>query len=238
MTEHTLSTKTIEWSSRQLHTWKLEPSVIKQDTVAVILHGAGTADSSRSFGLAHAFADEGIPVIALDFVGHGKTGGDIADLSLHKRTQQALAAINHWTTSDQKLILCGFSMSGHTVLRLTELLQKRTRAISLLCPAAYAKSAEETAFTEEFSTLIRRPESWRDSFALENAQKFDGRAHIMIGANDQIIPWGVIEALLQSLRESSKEVRLEIVTGVEHKLAQWLSEQPERCRSIVQYLMA
>lgn len=237
MKSHSLSAETIKWTDEQLHTWKLESSKDKYEYIAVILHGAGTADSSRALGLAHAFADEGVSVISLDFIGHGKTGGDIKKLSLHKRTQQAMAAIQHWTSPGQKLILCGFSMSGHTVLRLTELLGSRVNAISLLCPAVYSKDAEEVAFTEEFTAILRRPGSWQDSPALNNARSFKGRAHVMIGASDPVIPWGVIEELLKSLRENADEIRLEVVTGVEHKLAVWLSSQPDRSKYIVRYLV-
>jgi pimeloyl-ACP methyl ester carboxylesterase len=153
--------------------------------VAVILHGAGQSDSTRHQRLAEHFIDKGVSIISLDFVGHGKTGGNVGDNNLAKRTLHALAVIKHWTDETTPLILCGFSMSGHTTLRLSALLGTRVKSLGLFCPAVYAAEAEEIHFGQPFTAIIRRPESWRSSLALQDAYDFRGRAAIIVGTEDE-----------------------------------------------------
>lgn len=222
-------------NDKTFHSWRLSTGTAGK-TVAVLLHGAGTSDSTRAVSLAEDFAAAGIPVVSLDFFGHGKTGGELAQTSLTERINQAETAITFWTKPDDTLIICGFSMSGHVVLRLTESLGDRVQSIGLFCPAVYAKEAEDVPFGPAFSEIIRRPHSWQNSLALEVAAKFKGRALIFISADDEVIPWPVVAEIASRLRISASDVRLQLVRGARHQLMQWLASQPEHRKSIVNYL--
>jgi len=203
---------------------------------AVFLHGAGQSNSERFAGLTSFFAERGVSVVALDFIGHGKTGGEMSDNSLALRTKHALAAIDHWTAANAPLILCGSSMSGHTALRVASLLSERVKSLWLLQPAVYAKEAEDTKFTTEFTEILRRPESWKTSHALQDAARFTGKALVTIGSEDKVIPWGVIEALMDNLGTSSSQTRLEVFDGVGHELPTWLPQHPDTCQDLFDYL--
>lgn len=235
----TKHTTTLNWNDHQVYTWQLQPKKpLANAPTIVMMHGAGTADSTRAEGMANVFADMGLTVISLDFVGHGQTGGSFADVTLKRRTELAEAVIAHWASDTNRLILCGFSMSGHTVLRLTERLGERVHAISVMAPGIYAKAAEDVPFTTAFSEIIRVSNSWQDSLALEDARRFSGKVHIVMSNHDQVIPWGVPEHLLKAFREKASEVRFEVLAEPDHKIAVWLSQQPERCQEMMRYLLS
>lgn len=220
-----------------LHSSILKSTQPRSDNLtAVILHGAGESSSQRHEEMAKVFAEQGISVITLDFIGHGKTGGSLFDGNLVLRAQHAKAAIEHWTDADTPLILCGFSMSGHTVLRLLPHLEARVKSIGLFCPATYAAEAEEVHFGPEFTKILRANGSWRSSLGLQNAEQFKGRAAVVIGSEDVVIPWETVVEIIKALKTNASEVRLEVLGGVTHQLAAWLTGNGAFSKQIVQYL--
>lgn len=212
------------------------PHPRSDNLTVVILHGAGESSSQRHEGMAKVFAEQGISVITLDFIGHGKTGGNLSEGSLMLRTEHAKAAIEHWTDADTPLILCGFSMGGHTTLRLLPHLETRVKSIGLFCPATYAAEAEEVHFGLEFTKILRTKDSWRSSLGIENAEQFKGRAAVVIGSEDVVIPWEVVSGITRALKTNASEVRLEVLGGVSHQLATWLAGQGTFSKQIMQYL--
>jgi len=205
---------------------------------AVLLHGAGQASSERFYGLAEQLSAAGIPVVLLDFLGHGKTGGNVYENRLDLRTAHALAAIAHWTKPDTPLIVCGSSMSGHTALRVAATLGARVRSLCLLQPAVYAAEAETVPFTDAFTKILHTHGSWQSSLAFADARNFKGKAAVLIGTEDTVIPWGVIESLMNNLKVSAQAVRIDILRGVGHELPTWLPKHPDVCKALIDYLVA
>jgi len=235
--KHISTSSSVTVDEIRLHSTFLHAAQPREDNLtAVILHGAGQSESSRHAMLAGLFADQGISVISLDFVGHGQTGGSLSDNSLALRVAHASAVIEHWTDEATPLILCGFSMSGHTVLRLSAGFGDRIKSLGLFCPATYTAEAENLLFGSDFTHAIRRPEAWRSSLGLLDARQYKGRVAIIVGAEDQVIPWEIIVAMVEALRHQANEVRLEILGGADHKLATWLAAHKAFARQIVRYL--
>lgn len=212
------------------------PQPRSDNLTAVILHGAGESSSQRHEEMAQVFAGQGISVVTLDFIGHGKTGGSLSDGSLTLRTGHAKAAIEHWTDANTPLIICGFSMGGHTVLSLLPHFGKHVKSIGLFCPATYAAEAEEVHFGSEFTKILRTNDSWRSSLGIRNAEQFKGRAAVVIGSEDTVIPWEVVTEITKALKTNAREVRLEILGGASHQLAVWLAGHKTFSKQIVQYL--
>jgi pimeloyl-ACP methyl ester carboxylesterase len=190
----------------------------------LLLHGAGKSNSDRYAELAKLFIEKGVAVLTLDFIGHGHTGGEVSSNSLALRTKHALATVDYWLENSVPLIVVGSSMSGHTALRVSSKLGDRVKTLGLLQPAVYAVDAEEVYFTPAFTKILHRPDSWKSSLALKDAANFEGRALIAIGTEDKVIPWGVIEALDEAIKQKSKASKLEVIEGVGHELATWLPE--------------
>ncbi|HSX06925.1 MAG TPA: alpha/beta fold hydrolase [Candidatus Saccharimonadia bacterium] len=215
-----------------------QATIPREDGLTVaIFHGAGQSTSERFVDIGQFFLAKGVSVVALDFIGHGKTGGNLHSNSLELRTKHALAAIDHWTDPKTPLILLGSSMGGHTALRVSELLGGRIEALCLLQPAVYASDAESVFFTEDFTAILRQPESWRSSYALENARTFTGRAYIAIGSMDTVIPWGVIEELIARFRQNASAFRLEIMHGAAHTLPEWIPSHSFHASQMVDFLL-
>ncbi|MGV9834285.1 alpha/beta hydrolase [Nocardia niigatensis] len=230
-----ISDHAIEWKRNTLYAWEMYPASgpVAQHCTAVLLHGAGRADSSRVHPLAEAFARRGVRSVGLDFVGHGRTGGSLLGSSLDDRLEQALAVVDSLAANDS-LIICGFSMSGHTTLRLT--CSANVLAIGLFCPAVYSAAAEPLPFGPQFSSAIRTENSWIDSPALKAATLFRGRAAICIGQKDDVIPWPVVEHITSSLRQNSSELRLDVLGLVGHQIGTWMADNPSAADSMAAYL--
>lgn len=198
----------------------------------VVMHGGGSGNKERNLPLAKDFAERGHPAVALDFSGHGESTGELLGLTLKRRRDQAAAVIGAAFDAERPLLLAGFSMSGQTVADLVDLYGGRVAAIVLCAPGIYAKDAWDVPFGAGFTGLIRRPESWRDSQALDTYARFAGRALLVVPEQDTVIPDGVTELLRTALatRADFDELRL---TGAGHQLGTWLAGHPQDRRHIV-----
>ena len=224
MTEWTLTPADSQRTG--IYGWSID-GFQRDGPAVVMLHGAGGASSDRLRPLAMPFLNIGSQVISFDFPGHGKSGQPSAARSLESRFAIAREVVLAKVPSRHALVLMGFSMSAHTTLRLTQLLGPKVAGIALMCPAVYSPAAEVVPFGAEFSAVIREEGSWRSSPAFEWASEFRGRALVMIGSEDAVIPWEVVEGLMRSLRLRASRTRLEVVRGADHQLALALGSRPD-----------
>ncbi len=192
----------------------------------VIMHGAGVGSKERSIPLARDFAAAGVSALAFDFSGHGKSSGELSELSLERRFRQALGVIEHFAPDGEPLVLVGFSMSGQTVADLAGSLGDRVAAIVLCAPAAYGPDAWTVPFDSGFTELIQRPDSWEHSEAFDVYGEFTGRAVLVVPEHDTVIPPEVTLRTEQALRKRSRFSRLD-VAGAEHWLGLWFAEHPD-----------
>jgi pimeloyl-ACP methyl ester carboxylesterase len=221
----------------KIYTWQLRATKPRADRLTlVILHGAGQSNRERFTAFARMFADKGVTVIGLDFLGHGKTGGELSGNSLSLRVRHALGIIAHWTEAMTPLVLCGSSMSGQTALRVAGRLGSQVKNLCLLQPAVYAAEAEDVPFGPDFTAILHQQGSWRSSLALKDAAGFAGNAYIAIGTDDAVIPWQVIEELTVALKTQSRLVRLEVFGGVGHELPTWIPRHSLPATQLVAFL--
>ncbi|MFE7075130.1 alpha/beta hydrolase [Streptomyces sp. NPDC057620] len=202
----------------------------------VVMHGAGNGDKERNLPLTEEFAVRGHPAVALDFSGHGRSTGELLDLSLERRRDQAAAVIDEVFGASRPLILVGFSMSGQTVADLVDLYGARVAGIMLCAPGIYAKAAWDVPFGAGFTSLIRQPESWRDSAATEAYARFGGRALLVVPEQDAVIPDGVTE-LIRTALSTRADLSVLRLTGADHKLGAWLAERPQDRANVVSALL-
>ncbi|MGK4581598.1 alpha/beta hydrolase [Kitasatospora sp. HPMI-4] len=203
---------------------------------AVLLHGAGTAELSRSLELMADFARRGVPALALDFSGHGASTGRLGELSLRRRYRQARALIDGHVPAGHRLVLVGFSMSGQTVADLLDAYGPRVAAIGLLAPAVYARAAWDVPFADGFTGIIRTPDSWKDSRALEVYRACTARAVLGVPGDDAVIPAEVTAALAEALSGGPGFTRI-LFEQAEHRLGHWLSRHPEDRRRLLDALL-
>lgn len=201
-----------------------------KDKNAVILHGAGTSEMTRFYPIAGELAKYGIGVILFDFSGHGQSSGKLSEQSLEKRRIQARAVIDKIVPKGE-LYLLGFSMGAQTLCDILPTYQDRVRAVLLGCPAIYSEKARNIDFgNNEFTSILRSKNSWKNSTAPGFLKSFSGYTVIAIGGQDEVIPQGVVNLLKIAAR---KPVYKEY-GGVTHQLVKWLSENPKELSKLVE----
>jgi len=207
-------------------------SLVRKDNV-VILHGAGASNRKRYYALARAITRRGYGVILFDFSGHGDSTGELRHLSLARRLLQARGVVDAIVPKESKLYLIGFSMSGQTICDLLPAYGERVQAILLGCPGIYTQSAQAMAFGGgEFTTKIRVADSWKDSVAFSELSDFEGKAVIVIGEHDQVIPGEVVT----SLKLAAKHPTYIEYPDVDHQLAVWLAAHSDEQEKLLDVL--
>jgi pimeloyl-ACP methyl ester carboxylesterase len=217
----------------QLSVYEVTPvTEIDRPYGVVIMHGAGTGNKRHNLSLAVDFATLGHHCVALDFSGHGESSGSLSELSLRRRRDQAAAVVGRTLPEELPLILVGFSMSGQTVADLVDLYGERVEVIVLCAPGIYGRKAWDVAFGSGFTELIRRPESWRDSTALDTYSRYAGRAVLVLPEDDAVIPHEVTELLTAALATKARFSMLWLV-GAGHRLGAWLADHPEHRQEVL-----
>lgn len=206
---------------------------------AVLLHGAGTSSKDRLLPLVWEFAGHGCRGIAFDFSGHGESTGKLAELSLRRRFEQAVAVIDAYAGADGPLALVGFSMSGQTVADLVRHYGDRVAALGLCAPAVYTAEAWELPFGDgngQFSEIIRQPDSWQAAPALEALRMYEGRAVLAVPGTDAVIPPAVTEAVQDALAARAQYTRFDL-PDAQHRLGMWFRDHSDDRREFVEAVL-
>ena len=156
------------------------PGSDPQAPVWVFLHGLG---SDRQGEKIQRFRDHlagrGPGSLALDFTGHGESGGDCRGLSLTRNLEDIGRAVSFLREEapDAPLILVGSSMGGIAALWYAALHPAAVRLVFALAPA-FLMAAR---FAASLSAAARR--DW----------SVDGFLPVSVGDRDLEIGWGIVE---------------------------------------------
>lgn len=192
----------------------------------LVLHGAGKSDSSRTFWLRKYLLSIGIPTLAIDFSGHGKSTHR-TPLSIEKRIQEASDAIKV-LDSEKDLSLCAFSMSGEVSLRIASHISIKN--LFLFAPGIYDKEVIWQEFWEYFSESIRRHESWKNHSHYTQLKDYCGNIVLFTPEYDEVIPEWVNE-IIMNLAPNAKKERI-IIPWAPHMIGKWMNEYPEKIHKI------
>lgn len=186
----------------------------------VFLHGAGLSTKEKILTMAKPAIESGIDIFAFDFSGHGESTGELKKSSLSKRVNEANKMVEQFA-SQKPLTLCGASMGGFIAIKMLELCE--VDKLILLCPALYDAKAYQIPFDEGFTEIIRAPMSWRNTDALAILENFSGKLLVIIGEQDEVIPKGVIDLLIQ---HTPKVRQREIykIPNCPHQITAWLAD--------------
>ncbi|MBJ7309575.1 alpha/beta fold hydrolase [Rugamonas sp. CCM 8940] len=191
---------------------------------ALVLHGAGSAARPGYTIMREALQRQGIGSTCFDCIGHGETGGALAQSSLASRTRQAQAVIAA-RRLPAPLHVLGASMGAYNAIRLSALTP--VASLILFVPGVYAPGAYELAFGPEFSAAIRRPRSWDDSDAWAILEKFEGALLLVAAEHDAVIPLEIPQRLLAAAGKARWR-HLHVLPGAEHnRVWSLMLEQPE-----------
>lgn len=192
----------------------------------VFLHGAGTGNYTRVFGMAPALIENGHSILAFDFSGHGKSSGILKESSLQKRTDEAVSMIQEFASRESPLTICGSSMGGYIALKMLAYFPERIRNLVLFCPGVYDRRAFDLRFNSGFTEQIRVPDSWKNSDVFALLDHFKGNLAVFIGEKDQVIPPAVIDLIDLHAANTAKKQIVRIPDGP-HLIHGWLLEHPD-----------
>ncbi len=196
-----------------------------QSNNALYIHGAGNSARGGYTIPRGELAARGIGTTAFDCIGHGDTGGDVADSSVASRTRQAEAVIAA-RAMQGPLALLGSSMGAYNAIKLTE--SHPVAALVLIVPGVYTPDAYEVPFGPRFSSVIRRERSWVDTDAWAILSRFEGKLLVIAAEDDAVIPREIPERLVDAAGSASWR-QLHIVHGAGHnRLFSLLKEAPSR----------
>lgn len=204
---------TIEWSSD-----KTPPSLL-------LLHGAGTGNAPRWQPTAEHLAQQGFTSVRFDFSGHGASSGTMRESSLPKRVDESVAVIDKFFGKTGPSFVAGSSMGGPIASRVTTLFP--VKSLIVMCPAAYARAAENVSFDERFTQILRTPESWRDSKTWDDIAAFAGDLLHIVGSEEKVIPQGVTDGY-RAHAVNARSARFEVIDGADHSLNLWLDNHPDQ----------
>ncbi|WP_176644804.1 alpha/beta hydrolase [Duganella sp. SG902] len=202
------------------------------------LHGAGNSTRRGHHLLRGALQRRGLGSVCFDAVGHGDTGGTLAESSVASRTRQAQAVLAAVAgrALPEPLVVIGSSMGAYNAIRLSE--RHRVDALVLIVPGVYTPSAYEVPFGPAFSAIIRRERSWADSDAWDILSRFEGRLLVIHAEHDAVIPLEISERLVAAATRAESR-QLHIVRGAEHnRLWSLLEETPEHFDAAVDMVAA
>lgn len=189
------------------------------------LHGAGSSSRHGHRLLRQALQTRGVGSTCFDCIGHGDTGGTLAQSSVASRTRQALAVIAA-RSLPAPLTVFGASMGAYNAIKLTELHQ--VDALVLMVPGVYTPAAYEVPFGPDFSAIIRGERSWVNSDAWPILSRFEGALLVIAAEHDAVIPLEIPQRLVEAARRARARC-LHVVEGAEHnRLWSLLAEQPAR----------
>jgi hypothetical protein len=217
-------------------TYSLVGDILSNDSPpdVVVLHGAGRSGRHRFNPIRAQLLEHGISSLAFDMVGHGDTGGNLAESSLKDRTLQAESVIKHWKLSEP-LSLIGASMSGYTAVSLTQYFNVKN--LILFVPAMYSRRAYSLCFNDGFSKVIREQNSWFDSDAWDILNKFRGNLLLITAENDDIIPEDVVKKIFESATKSRNKFIHE-VQGSPHQILSYLAERPQKFMEVIKQIIS
>ncbi len=184
----------------------------------LVLHGSGTSNRGRHGYIREELAKDGIATAAIDYIGHGDTGGESLGSSLHERTDIARRVIDYLRLPEPFGVV-GVSMGAYDAVKLTE--HFKIDRLVLIVPAAYTRRAYDIPFGEQFTEALRTRNSWRDSDAWEILGRFTGTLLVVAAENDERIPSEVPQQYVDSAK-NAKSKQLFVVPGASHRVRETL----------------
>lgn len=175
------------------------------DRTALLLHGGGDSSSDKILPLREDLAERGIGTLALDHLGHGRTGGDLARASLQRRVEEAITAID-FVKPTKLLGSVSMSMGGYIAVRVHELIG--LRSMILIAPAMYDAAAYSVPFGSGFTEMIRAPRSYDRSDAWDILAGFAGALLVVAGREDSVVPTEVILRCHEAAKNAARELIL------------------------------
>ena len=209
----------------------------KRCPMVIICHGfSGNKNEQMLTLLADSLVSRGVASVRFDFNGHGSSEGDFAEMTVPNEIEDARRVYEY--VRDLRYVsdvaIAGHSQGGVVASMLAGQLEEGDiRAVTLLAPAAVLRDdairgntmgvmydpLDPPPFVELYGGLKLGRDYIRSAFSLpiyETASKYHGKAMIIHGTGDRVVPYTYGERYHQ-IWQGSQYVALE---GFDHGFSQ------------------
>lgn len=183
--------------------------------------GGKTIGASRFHELQERLFNENIGSVSVNFEGVEGSIGAVESDTLENRINVVLRIID-WVKNNfilDCMSLYGVSMGGYVVLGAKE---KCNEKIIIHTPAAYAKESYKVNFNEQFTNILRTPDSWRNSESFNWLKNIDNKILLITHSEDEVIPKEISDTYKNIISEKNNSKVLEI-KGAKHSI--WNNEE-------------
>jgi alpha/beta superfamily hydrolase len=199
------------------------PKDIQYKNFLILIPGGGkTIGASRFDMLQHKLLEHNIGSISISFAGVEGSVGTVSEDSLKNRIDTTLT-IAKWVEENfayDQLSLYGVSMGGYIALGVQRVLECNGKII-LHTPAAYAQDAHDVQFTDQFTSILRTEQSWKDSYSFDWLQDIKNQVLLIIHSQDEIIPIEISNRYKNIVFKNTNSKVIEI-EGAQHSI--WTSD--------------
>jgi pimeloyl-ACP methyl ester carboxylesterase len=216
--------------------WRRLPGRAGLPTIVFLPGFASDMSGTKAETLAAHCAAHGLPLLRLDYSGHGASGGAFADGTIGRWAADARCVIEQLT--EGRLVLVGSSMGGWIALLLARAMPGRVAGLLGIAAAPdFTEDLMWEAMTfEERATLmdtgvLMLPSQYGPPTPLTRALIEDGRNHLLLGApvpvrcpvrllqgqRDPDVPWQTALRIAELVE--SEDVRLILIKDGDHRLS-------------------
>ncbi len=208
-----------------------DPKEDEKMPLAIIMHGFNTNSRQTPFyELTRALWSQGIATLRFDFSCHGRSEGDMVEMTVDGLMQDAETFFAYAKGRDfvSEIILIGYSMGGIIATHLAVRHKEEVRKLVLLSPAAdihhratsgfffgnYYDPADPPEVMETEMFRIGRPYflSAQKVVVYDHLKDFDGDALIVYGKADEYVP----EEMTLAYQDVIKNLKIVPVPEADH----------------------
>jgi uncharacterized protein len=188
------------------------PKDVKYKNILICIPGGGkTLGASRFIELQERLFDKNIGSVSINFAGVEGSIGSVESDTLENRINVTIKIID-WVKSNftfEVLSLYGVSMGGYIILGVQEK-ENCNGKIIIHAPAAYAKESLKVNFNEQFTKILRTPDSWKNSESFDWLKNTDNQVLLITHSEDEVIPKEILDTYKEIIlgKENSKTVEI------------------------------
>jgi alpha/beta superfamily hydrolase len=200
------------------------PKDIEYEQLLILIPGGGKVIGASRFNtLQNVLLKNKIGSVSINFKGVEGSAGLVEGDSLEGRITTTIKVIDKIKKDYifKFLSLYGVSMGGSIILGVQDKIKSNGKII-IHTPAAYAKEALNTHFNEQFTTILKTPNSWKSSDSFDLLKSFPNPTLLITHSLDEVIPKEISDAYEQIVIQKNNS-RVVTIDGAKHSV--WANDE-------------
>ncbi|MBM3256723.1 MAG: alpha/beta fold hydrolase [Candidatus Liptonbacteria bacterium] len=206
------------------------------------IHGGGKSNQERAFEIAKLLSAMGVIVLTFDMHGHGKSPGELPQLSRKDFLDDCIAAYDFLAAQEkvakEDITVLGSSFGAYLAALLTK--EREVSRLILRVPADYPDEGFETPDVEkaekEMGTWLAQAKEWKETKTLRALHEFRGKVLLIESEKDEEIPHQTIENFKAAVEEEG-QLTYVLMKDAPHSLRDKPELQRELEKIVVDWLI-